>query len=204
MLIVVEDGDIQQLLEFGLDPEALRRLDVFQIDAAERDADVLDDGDDLVGIAGGDLDIDAVDIGEPFEQNRFSFHHRLGGGRPPIPETQDGRAVGDHGDQISLGGVFVGEVGILGDRQHRGGDTRGIGKGKVALRGHGLGRHHGDLPGRGIAVEGQRLLVGEGLLFRLAHGLPLDFIAPPRGLSVGSRSLSTARSVGDKDNCKNL
>ena len=36
VLIVVEDGNIEQLFELVLDDEAVRRLDVLEIDAAER------------------------------------------------------------------------------------------------------------------------------------------------------------------------
>ena len=35
VLVVVEDGDVEQLLQLLLDDEAVRRLDVLQVDAAE-------------------------------------------------------------------------------------------------------------------------------------------------------------------------
>ena len=90
--------------------EAFGGLDVLQIDAAEGDADVLDHGDELVGVGGLDLDVDAVDVGEAFEQDGLALHHRLGRHVAEVAEAQDGRAVGDHGDQIALGRIVVGLV----------------------------------------------------------------------------------------------
>ena len=109
VLVVVEHRDVEQLLQLGLDAEALGALDVLQIDAAEGDADVLDHGDDLVGVARDDLDVDGVDVGEALEQHRLAFHHRLGGQRAQVAQAQDGGAVGDHRHQVALGGVVVGE-----------------------------------------------------------------------------------------------
>ena len=40
VLVVVEDGDVEQLLQLLLDDEAVGRLDVLEIDAAERGAEV--------------------------------------------------------------------------------------------------------------------------------------------------------------------
>ncbi len=112
VLVVVEHRDVEQLLQLGLDAEALGALDVLQIDAAEGDADVLDHGDDLVGVLGGNLDVDGIDVGEALEQHRLAFHHRLGGQGAQVAQAQDRGAVGDHRHQVALGGVVVGEVRI--------------------------------------------------------------------------------------------
>ena len=171
MLVVMEDWDIQQVLKLALDDETFRGLDVLQIDAAPGVADVLDHGDELVGVGRLDLDVEAVDVGEPLEQDRLALHHRLGRHVAQIAQAQDGGAVRDHGDQIALGGVIVGLVRILGDGQDRHGHARRIGQRQVALGRHRLGRRHGDLARRRDAVEIQSLLVGEGLFFGLiGHG----------------------------------
>ena len=81
VLIVVEDRDLHGPLQFFLDGEAFRRLDVFQVDAAEGGLEQLAGADDFVGVFGGQLDIEDVDIGEAFEQDAFAFHDRLAGGR---------------------------------------------------------------------------------------------------------------------------
>ena len=118
VLVVVEDRDVHQLAQALLDDEAFRRLDVFEIDAAEAGAEVAHAIDELVDVPGVDLQIDGIDVGEALEQHRLAFHHRLGGQRAQIAQAQDRGAVGDHRHQVALGRVVVGRVGILGDAQH--------------------------------------------------------------------------------------
>ena len=108
VLVVVEHRDVEQLAQPLLDDEALRRLDVLEVDAAPAVAEQLDAIDDLVGILGGHFEVDGVDVGEALEQHRLAFHHRLGGQRAEVAEAEDGGAVGDDGDEIALGGVVVG------------------------------------------------------------------------------------------------
>ena len=50
VLVVVEDRDVEQFAQPLLDDEALRRLDVLEIDAAPAFAEQLDAIDDLVGV----------------------------------------------------------------------------------------------------------------------------------------------------------
>ena len=64
---------------------------------------------------GVDLEVDAVDVGEALEQDGLAFHHRLGAERAQIAQAQHGGAVGDDRDEIALGGVVVGGVGIFVD-----------------------------------------------------------------------------------------
>ena len=121
-------------LRLLLDDEALGRLDVLEIDAAEGGAEVAHAVDEFVDVLGIDLEVDGVDIGEALEQDRLAFHHRLGGQRAEIAEAEDGRAVGDDGDEVALGGVVVGRGGILArSRRHGHGDARRIGQRQVAL-----------------------------------------------------------------------
>ena len=59
VLVVVEDRDVHQLAQALLDDEALRRLDVLEIDAAEATGrDSLTHVDEFVGVLGGDLEVD--------------------------------------------------------------------------------------------------------------------------------------------------
>ena len=143
VLVVMEDRDVHQLAQALLDDEAFRRLDVFEIDAAPAGAEQLDAIDELVGVLGGDFEIDRVDVGKALEQHRLAFHHRLGRQRAAIAEPEDGGAVGDDGDEIALHRVVVGAARILGDGQHRHRDARRIGERQVALGRHRLG---GDRP----------------------------------------------------------
>jgi hypothetical protein len=163
VLVVVKDGDVQARLQRFLDLEAVRRGDVFQVDAAEGRRNV-DHGFDEAGDAGGvDLDVEHVDAGEALEQDALAFHHRLAGQRAQVAQAEDGGAVGDHRDQIALVGVAVGVGGILGDLAHRLGDAGGVGQGQFVLGGAGLGGFDGDFSGTG------KLVVIQGLLVQIAH-----------------------------------
>ena len=70
-----------------------------------------------VDVAGVDLEVDAVDVGEALEQHGLAFHHRLGGERAEIAQAQNRGAVRDDGDEIALDRVVVGEIRVLGDAQ---------------------------------------------------------------------------------------
>src|SRR5262249_42240964 len=104
VLIVVEDGDAHPRTQLALDVEALRRLDVLEIDAAEGGLEARDDLDQLVRIRLGDLDVEDVDAGELLEETSLAFHHRLAGKSADAAEPQDGGPVRDHGDQVRAGG----------------------------------------------------------------------------------------------------
>ena len=158
----MEDRDVHQLAQALLDDEALRRLDVLEVDAAPAFAEQLHAIDDLVRILGVDLEVDGVDVGEALEQHRLAFHHRLGRERAEVAEAEDGGAVGDDGDEVALDRVVVGLALVLGDGQHRHGDAGRIGERQVALRRHRLGGDDFELAGPPLAVEEERFLIGEG------------------------------------------
>ena len=105
VLVVVEDGNVHQFAQALLDDEALRRLDVLEIDAAERRPEKSHGVDEFVGVFGVDFEIDGIDVGEALEQHRLAFHHRLGGERAEIAEAENGGAVGDDGDQVAAATV---------------------------------------------------------------------------------------------------
>ena len=79
VLIVVKHRNAHGAAQFLFDHETIRRLDVFQIDAAEGGLQHLAGANDILGVAGGQLQIENIDIGEAFEQHAFAFHHRLAG-----------------------------------------------------------------------------------------------------------------------------
>ena len=108
VLVVMEHRDVHQFAQALLDDEALRRLDVLQIDAAEGRAEEAHAVDELVRVLGADLEVDGVDVGEALEQDRLALHHGLGGERAEIAEPQDRGAVGDHRDHVALGRVVEG------------------------------------------------------------------------------------------------
>ena len=157
----MEHRDVHQFAQALLDDEAFRRLDVLQIDAAPAGAEIAHAIDELVGVLGGDFQIDGVDVGEALEQHRLAFHHGLGRQRAAVAQPQDGGAVGDDGDEIALHRVVVGAARILGDGEHRHGDARRIGEREVALGRHRLGGDDFQLAGPADAVELQGFLIGE-------------------------------------------
>ena len=115
VLVVVEDRDVHQLAQPALDDEAVRRVDVLEIDAAEGRAEDSARVDELVDVLGVDLEVDGIDVGEALEEHRLAFHHRLRGERAEIAEAEDGGAVGDDGDQVAARRVVEGGVRVLGD-----------------------------------------------------------------------------------------
>ena len=156
VLVVVEDRDVQPFDQPLFDLEALRGLDILQVDAAEGGRDVRHGVDEGVHVLAVDFDIEYVDPGKAFEQHGLAFHDRLGGQRAAVAQAEDGGAVGDHGDQIAFVGVAVGQVEVFGNGPDRRGDPRGVGQGQVLLGGRGLGDLDGDFSGgrMGVVFEG--------------------------------------------------
>ena len=158
VLVVVEDRDLHPLAQLALDVEAFRRLDVFQVDAAEGRLQRGDDVAQLVRIGFVDFDIEHVDAGEFLEQHALAFHDRLGRQRADIAQAEHGGAVGDDGDQVAARRVFEG-IGRVGDDFFAGrGHARRIGQRQVALVGQLLGRGDADFAGGGEFVVFKRRL----------------------------------------------
>ena len=101
VLVVVEDRNVHEFAQPLLDDEAVRRLDVFQVDAAEGRAEIAHAIDEFVDILRIDLKVDRIDIGEALEEDRLAFHDRLGRESAEIAEAENGRAVGDDGDHVA-------------------------------------------------------------------------------------------------------
>ena len=152
----MEHRDLHALAQLALDLETLRRLDVFEIDAAEGGLERGDDVDQLVRVALVDLDVEHVDAGELLEQHRLAFHHRLGRQRADRAQAQHRRAVGDHGDQVAARGVAKRVERIGRDLFAGGGDARRVGQRQIALIGELLGRDDREFSGRGqlVIVQG--------------------------------------------------
>ncbi len=123
MLVVVKDGDLHPLLQLLLDVEALRRFDVFEVDAAERRLERRDVLDQLVRVVLGEFDVEDVDAGELLEQAALAFHHRLGRQRADVAQAEHRGAVGDDADEVAARGVVRRQTRIVLDRQARVGDA---------------------------------------------------------------------------------
>ncbi|MNV92240.1 hypothetical protein D3C71_1868140 [compost metagenome] len=77
MLIVVEHRDVHDLAQLLLDDETVRRLDVFEVDAAEGGSEETHAVDELVDVFGIDFKVDGIDVGKALEQHGLAFHDRL-------------------------------------------------------------------------------------------------------------------------------
>ncbi len=104
--------NVHALAQLLLDVEALGRLDVFQVDAAQGGLHRGDHVDQFVGVALGQFDVEDVDAGELLEQAALALHHGFCGQRANVTQAQHGRAVGDDADQIAARGVFRGQRGV--------------------------------------------------------------------------------------------
>ncbi len=147
VLVVVEHRDLHPLAALALDVEALGRLDVLEVDAAERRLERDDHVDQLVGVALVELEVEDVDAGELLEQHALAFHHRLAGERTDRAEPEDRGAVRDHRDEVGARGERRGLGRVADDLLARRGDARRIGEREVPLVEQALGRGDRDLPG---------------------------------------------------------
>ncbi len=171
VLVVMKDRNVHALAQGFLDLEAFGRLDVLEVYATKGRFQRRDDLDEALGILFVDLDIDRVDARKLLEQDCLAFHHRLGRQRANIAQAEDRRAVGNHRDQIALGGVAIGVERIGRDLLAGRRDAWGVGQRQVPRIGQWLDRRDFQLAGPRELVEMQRGFAKAG------------------GLVVGHRSL---------------
>ena len=168
--------NLHALAQRLLDVEALRRLDVFEVDAAEGRLQRRHDLDQLVRVLLVDFDVEDIDAGELLEQHGLAFHHRLGRERTDVAEPEHGGAVGDDGDQIAAGGVAVGIDRIVDDFLAGGGDAGRVRQRQIALVDELLGRRDRQLSGDGMLV-----IFEGGLAKRFAEFHSTLWESGPRG-----------------------
>jgi hypothetical protein len=169
MLVIVEHRDLHALAQPALDVEALRRLDVLEVDAAEGGLEGCDDFDQRVEVLLADLDVEHVDAGELLEQHALAFHHRLGHQRADVAQTQHGRAVGDDTDQVGARRVARRTVRIGSDRFRGRRHAGRIGQRQVALIDQLLGRCGRDFSWPRLFVILERSALQVGVLFVASH-----------------------------------
>ena len=133
VLVVVEHRDLHPLAELLLHVEALGRLDVLEVDPAERRLERGDDLDQPGRIALVDFDVEAVDAGELLEQHCLAFHHRLRGERTDRAEAEHRGSVGDDADQVAARGEVARLGSVADDFVARGCNARRVGKTEVVL-----------------------------------------------------------------------
>ena len=164
VLVIVKHRNLHARTQLAFDVEAFRRLDVFEVDAAEGRLQRRDHFDELVRVELIDFDVEHIDARELLEQHRLALHHRLGRERADVAEAEHRGAVGDHGHQVTARGVAE-RVDRIGDDLFASrGHTRRIRQCEIALVGELLGGGDREFSGRRELVVVQR-----GLSEAFAH-----------------------------------
>ncbi len=156
VLVVVHDGDVQFFFQPLLDFKTFRRGNIFQVDTAKSGLENFDRAHEFVHVFGVEFQVETVNIGVNLEQEAFPLHHRFAGFGADVAQAQHGRAVGDDGHEVALGGVFIHVFGIFGNRQAGFGHARGVGQGQVALGGGFFGGNDLDFTRAAFGVVMQR------------------------------------------------
>ena len=131
MLIIMEHRDIEPFPQTLFHHEAFGCCDVFKVNRSECRGDVGYRLNERFGTGGGDLDVEHVDIGKPFEQYGLAFHDRFTRQGAHIAQAEDCAAIGDDPDQITLVGKPVGIFGVLVDFTDGFRYARGVCQGQV-------------------------------------------------------------------------
>jgi hypothetical protein len=159
VLVVVKHRDGHLRFQLFLDVKTVRRLDVFQVDAAEGGFHQPDGTNEFFRIGGIHFDVEHIDVGKSLEKDRLAFHDRFAGQRADIAKAQYGRPVGDHCNQIPPVGVVIGRIRVLFDFQAGRRHTGGIGQAEIGLAEKRLGGNHFGFSRTRFAVVAQRLLI---------------------------------------------
>ena len=111
MLVIMHHGNRHGLAQRFFNEEAIRRLDVFEIDATDSRLEKLAKLDDVFRFLRIHLQIENIDIRETFEEYRFPFHDWLSRQCTDVSQTENPGAIGDDRDQISSRGVLEAQLG---------------------------------------------------------------------------------------------
>ncbi|CAB4731254.1 unannotated protein [freshwater metagenome] len=191
VLVVVEDGDVEQALEPILDLEAAWCRDVLEVDPTEAGCEPHDGLDDLLGVGRVEADRDGVDAAELLEQHGLALHHRHRGGRTDVAQPEHRGAVADDGDGVGHPRVVLGHARVGRDRLAHQGHTRGVGERQVAGPVERDGRVDRHLAA-GVQVEDRVTLVGV-----VEHGSGTESRGDLRCGRHQVRTLSRRRAVED-------
>jgi hypothetical protein len=124
VLVVVEDRDLHALPELLLDVEALRGLDVLEVDAAEGGLERGDDLDERSGSARATSRSKTSMSAKRLKRTPLPSITGLEASGPMSPRPEHGGAVADDGDEVAAVREVVGPPRVLGDdaarRRHPG------------------------------------------------------------------------------------
>src|SRR5437899_963855 len=196
VLVVVEHWDLEIALEPLLDLEAAWRRDVLEVDPAEHGRDRLHDRHDLVHVLGRQAQREGVDPGDLLEDERFALHHRLGGARADVAETEHRGAVRHDRDGGLLDRQPVRFPGVVVDGHADARDARRVGHGEVVA---GLDAHlpaHLDLPAQ---VHEERAVRDVDDLHALDRADPVHDLLAVRLVARLERDVARDRRLADDD-----
>ncbi len=100
MLIIVQHGLVEPLLQLALDLEALWSREILELNRAERQLDRHNGLDDTLDLRLLQENRHAVEADEIGEQCGFALHHRQPGERPDISKAEHRRSVRDDRNRI--------------------------------------------------------------------------------------------------------
>ena len=159
MLVIMENRNLHALAQLALHIEAVRCLDIFEVDAAKGGLQRRDDVHQLVEVVlFVDFNVKHIDAGELLEQHPLAFHHRLGGQRANVAQAEHSGAVGNDCDQVATAGVLESVVGIFDDLLTGSCHAGGISQRQIMLVDQLLGCTNSHLAGSGKLVVLQRRL----------------------------------------------
>ena len=202
VLVVVEHRNVHALLQPRLDLETLRRLDVFQVDAAEGRLKRRHHVAEALHVELVDLEVEDIDAGELLEQDRLALHHRLRRLGPDVAQPQHRGAVGDHAYEIAAHRELVDLFRVRHDGLAGGRHARRIGQRQVALVRQRLDRLDLELSGARFAVIDERV----ALEFVRGTGHSLIPPKPPvrQPPPMNARLASSMRRRASLPDCRHL
>ena len=126
VLVVMEDGDVHFLLQGLFNFIALRRSNVFQVDAGKRRLQAFHRFDKFLRVFRIQADRDSIDTAKDLEQDRFPFHDRHGRFRPDVAQAEDTGPIGYDSNHVAAAGQVKRQVRIFRDFPARLGNARRI------------------------------------------------------------------------------
>ena len=134
MLVVVHHGNVKRTLQPFFYVEALGRLDVLKVYAAEGGSNTLNCLAELLGVFLINFNIKHVNAAVNLEQQPLALHHGLAAHGADVAKAEHGRAVANHRYEISLCGILINVVRSFLDFKARKGNARRVSQTQVGLR----------------------------------------------------------------------
>ena len=113
VLVIVHDRDVKVLLQALLDIEALRCLDVLQVDTTKCRSNTLYGFAEFLRVFLCQFDIEDVDAAINLEKQSLAFHNWLSAHGANVAKTEHGSSVTDYCYQVTLVSILVCVIWVL-------------------------------------------------------------------------------------------